>query len=182
MSTIRNPQPWERQPRETDKAWEAFTTYRDMGDGRTKQAVSDRLSKSRQLIQRWAALWDWDERVRAYVVADDKAWLDSLAHERRKAAQRWVRLAQAAQAKTGQALTNLQPADLTPGDLTRLLKLAVDVEKDALGMATQIDITSGGETIQLTGESAVAAALAALSALETADAVTSEKAETPTGG
>lgn len=60
---------WERQPGESTQAFEAFRTYRDLGLKRSNKAVSDTLSKSRQLISRWKATWNWDERVRAYDTA-----------------------------------------------------------------------------------------------------------------
>lgn len=41
--------PWERQPGETEKAYEAFVAYRDLGAQRSVSAVSEKLSKSRQL-------------------------------------------------------------------------------------------------------------------------------------
>ena len=41
---------WERQPGESTQAFEAFRTYRDLGLKRSNKAVSDTLSKRRQLI------------------------------------------------------------------------------------------------------------------------------------
>ena len=57
---------WERQPGESAQAFEAFKIYRDLGLKRSNQEVCKQLSKSRQLISRWKATWNWDERVRAY--------------------------------------------------------------------------------------------------------------------
>ena len=57
---------WERQPKESEQAWEAFLTYRDMEPPRKVQAVADKLSKSRQQITKFKVNWFWDERVRAY--------------------------------------------------------------------------------------------------------------------
>ena len=58
--------PWERQKGESEKAFEAFVTYRDMGEKRTLTAVAEKLQKSGTLIRRWKSTWDWAERVRAY--------------------------------------------------------------------------------------------------------------------
>lgn len=54
---------YNRLPDETAKAYEAFSVYRDMGMERTKEAVSEKLSKSGTLIRRWASKYNWDDRV-----------------------------------------------------------------------------------------------------------------------
>ena len=53
--------PWERQKGESEKAFEAFVTYRDMGEKRTLTAVAEKLQKSGTLIRRWKSAWDWAE-------------------------------------------------------------------------------------------------------------------------
>ena len=57
---------YERLPEESDKAFQAFATYRDMGANRTHEAVAEKLSKSTTIISRWASHYDWSERVSAY--------------------------------------------------------------------------------------------------------------------
>lgn len=57
---------WERQPRESEKAYQAFQMYRDMGQGRNLREVARTLGKSPSLIYRWSTKHDWVERVRAY--------------------------------------------------------------------------------------------------------------------
>ena len=42
--------PWERQKGESDKAYEAFVTYWDMGTDRSIRAVAQKLGKSRTQI------------------------------------------------------------------------------------------------------------------------------------
>lgn len=72
MSTI-----YERQAGESDKAFEAFATYRDMGANRTHEAVANKLAKSTTIISRWASQYSWRERVSAY---DD--YLDAQARKK----------------------------------------------------------------------------------------------------
>lgn len=57
---------YDRQAGESDKAFEAFAVYRDMGAARSVDAVSQKLSKSRSLIARWSSDFNWVERVSAY--------------------------------------------------------------------------------------------------------------------
>jgi hypothetical protein len=63
-------EPWERQPRESDEAWQAFKTYRDWQDTegtlRSYAKVAAKLGKSTTLMERWAKRWNWQERVRLH--------------------------------------------------------------------------------------------------------------------
>jgi hypothetical protein len=55
-----------RLPNESSKAYAARQTYILMGTGRSQEAVSQRLAKSRQIISRWSARYGWVESARAY--------------------------------------------------------------------------------------------------------------------
>lgn len=55
--------PWERQPGESVKAFDAFEVYLYMGSQRSIRAVSEKLSKSEALIKRWSSQWYWVRRV-----------------------------------------------------------------------------------------------------------------------
>ena len=59
-------EPWERQPRESTQAYEAFSLYRDMGGERSARKVGHKLSKSWALISAWSSKWNWVERARHY--------------------------------------------------------------------------------------------------------------------
>jgi len=60
-----NPQ-WERVSGETQKAFEAFCIYRDMGASRSLRKVADQLGKSSRLIKKWSSLNGWVKRTTAY--------------------------------------------------------------------------------------------------------------------
>lgn len=69
------PLPWERQPEESDQAWEAFVVYRDMlqveHDGsilgrRSYREVARRLGKAASLMDKWSVRHKWRLRVEAY--------------------------------------------------------------------------------------------------------------------
>ena len=64
--------PWERQPGETEKAWQAFKLYRDLGEGRTLQEVSRKLSKHQSNVSRWSKKWRWQSRVMAWDMEVDR--------------------------------------------------------------------------------------------------------------
>jgi hypothetical protein len=57
---------FEQQPRESDKAFAAFSLYLSLGPERSTREVGEKLGKSEGLIERWAAKFDWRSRVAAY--------------------------------------------------------------------------------------------------------------------
>jgi hypothetical protein len=57
---------FEQQPKESNKAFAAFSLYLNMGAQRSTQAVANELEKSEQLIRRWSARWRWTERVQGH--------------------------------------------------------------------------------------------------------------------
>jgi hypothetical protein len=57
---------WEKWPGESKEAFQAFRTYRDMGDLRTISGAAAAIGKSRSLLQGWATKWNWAPRVEAF--------------------------------------------------------------------------------------------------------------------
>lgn len=80
--------PWEKQPDESDKAWEAFHTYRDMRSDRSLRALAASIAAQRnrnetttfRQVGEWSRLWRWVDRCDAF-----DRWEDDLA---RKAMQK----------------------------------------------------------------------------------------------
>jgi hypothetical protein len=56
---------FEQQPRESNKAFAAFSLYLSLGPERSLAAVGQKLGKSVGLIERWSAKFDWPARVQA---------------------------------------------------------------------------------------------------------------------
>ena len=88
---------WERQPRETAKAYEAFCVYRDLGPNRSLRRAAQKLEKSLSLIERWSKRWGWQERLRQMQIYQDRLDQKALAERRRRARIRKMRIAQAGQ-------------------------------------------------------------------------------------
>lgn len=61
-------EPWSRQPTDTEKSWQAFVHYRDLGAGvRSLSKVADFCDhNSRRYVARWNKRHNWQERVEAY--------------------------------------------------------------------------------------------------------------------
>jgi hypothetical protein len=83
--------PFEQLPKESIKAFAAFSLYLGLGPQRSLDAVAHKLAKSQQLMKRWSAKYDWPARVQAH--ATHFALIEREAAEamvRGKAAQ-WVK-------------------------------------------------------------------------------------------
>jgi hypothetical protein len=57
---------FEQQPRESAKAFAAFSVYLGLGAERSLAVVGQKLGKSVGLIERWSAKFDWPARVAAH--------------------------------------------------------------------------------------------------------------------
>ncbi len=60
------PLAFEQQPKESAKAFAAFSSYLSLGPARSLAAVAQKLAKSEQLLKRWSAKFDWAARVQAH--------------------------------------------------------------------------------------------------------------------
>ncbi len=123
--------PWERQKGEGEKAYEAFTVYRDMGEERTIAAVVKRLNKSRSLIDRWKVQWEWTERIRAYDNEIEKGKLAKKKKEREDMRTRHAKIANQLQTKALEALREMDSKVLEPKDIVRFLELSAKLEQAA---------------------------------------------------
>ena len=126
--------PWERKPKESAPAYEAFSAYRDMGPERALRAVAQQLGKSRALIERWSRNWGWQDRVRAY---DDSIQRDAQAAAYKKAVKaleemqtRHIKTAVLMQKKAVEALDNMSIDLLSPRDIAQLIKEGLKLERD----------------------------------------------------
>jgi len=83
------PEPGARWPGESDKAFAAFLTYRDLPpSSRSQQEVGRILAKSRQWIGEWSRQWSWVERASAWDAAQDRIRRLALQAEAEEAAKR----------------------------------------------------------------------------------------------
>ena len=81
---------YRRRVGESQRAFVAYSEYRDMGAQRSLMAVSQKLHKSIAIMGRWSGRWDWVLRVRAYdaeLAAQAKAAKESAIQ---KDAELWV--------------------------------------------------------------------------------------------
>lgn len=121
--------PWERQKGESEKAFEAFSIYRDMGTERTITAVVKRLGKSRNLIDRWKDRWDWKERVRLFDNDLEKQAREKAVKDIKSMGDRQIKIALQVQKKALEALDKLSVEDMSPKDIKEFLKMATELER-----------------------------------------------------
>ena len=120
---------WERQKGESEKAFEAFVMYRDMGEKRTFTAVAEKLHKSCTLIRRWKDCWEWQERVRAYDNELEKEARAKVIKDHKAMTERHIGIAMQLQKKALEALATLKVKDMSPKDIKEFIKMATDLER-----------------------------------------------------
>lgn len=129
--TLDEPCLWERQEGESEAAWKAFLAFRDMEGKRTVTAVAKELSKSRQLITRWKATWNWDERVRAFDNDLQKQAHAEAVKGLQEMNKRHTNIAVKMQKLAVEALDKFDASSLSAKDIKEMLKLATELERSS---------------------------------------------------
>lgn len=121
--------PWERQQGESEKAYEAFSLYLNMGAERTITAVVKELKKSRSLIDRWKVRWDWSERVREYDNDQERKAKKEAEKGLRDMYTRQTKIALSVQSKALKALEKLDPDTMSVKDIKEYIKIGTELER-----------------------------------------------------
>lgn len=138
-------EPWERQVKEPDAAWQAFKLYRDMphesGTKRSQMKVAKRLGKNDNVIARWSIQWNWVERCNEYDTYMDDVEVEARVKAERKRVEqeqkmdeRHVALAARMQTLLLNTIDTIKTEDLSPkglADLTRALQTVATVERES---------------------------------------------------
>ena len=127
-------QAWERQPKESIQAYEAFCIYRDMPyeeepEKRSIRKVAEKLNKTRGLLGNWSTTWNWQERCREY---DNE--LQRIEFEERKEAikqmqERHLSIAMEILSKAEKALEGLPKSKLDPKNLLNYIIRGIEIER-----------------------------------------------------
>jgi hypothetical protein len=142
---------FEQQPRESNKAFAAFSLYLSLGVDRSTALVASRLAKSEQLVRRWSAKFAWSERVAAYAshlavvereaieaAARGKA-AEWLIREEKLRETEWLMHERAiAAAKRGlDAFMDRDKVYANLSDIARILEIASKLGRLATGLGTE---------------------------------------------
>lgn len=150
MAKANTPKPWERQPDENPKPFEAFCAYRDMGMERSIRAVAAKLGKSETLIARWSTNNHWVERVAAWDDEQERIEREiaqkEQAREIRKMRKKHADLASAMLIKATKALKAIPDDEIKAGDLTRMVDVAAKLERISRGdVGEVVEERNGGD-------------------------------------
>ena len=165
------PLPFEQQPKESHKAFAAFSVYLSLGPQRSLAAVGRKLGKNKVVIERWSAKFGWVSRVQAYAahmaVAEREAvtalatakavdWLTRQQEHKEKEWELRCKLVKLAETAIERWLKNESRCGSLEG-IARLLDLASKLGRLASGLATdKTEITGeGGGPVLVEFEAAV---------------------------
>jgi hypothetical protein len=145
---------FERQPRESSKAYATFQTYLELGLERSHAAVAEKYGISRRMIHKWAKKFGWTERIAArdaYLAEAERLAIERVATEK---AVEWWKLhepvrreawleAERAVAMVRKARERWEKSGRTPGfeGMARMLELAFKLKQFAAGMASEVKET-----------------------------------------
>lgn len=139
--------PWERQPDETAKQFEAFCTYRDLGKTRSQEATAEKLSKSRALVSRWSSKNNWVERVAAWEEEQDRLIRIELTKDIGAMRKRHADIAQAMLVKASRALLKIPDDEIKASDISRMVETASKLERLSKGDVGDVIEERQGDTI-----------------------------------
>ena len=125
--------PWDRQPRETAKAYEAFCRYRDSDHRNVARLMAEGGTAQ---YRTWSSKWQWSGRALSWDRFLTTKDLEDAMRWRRTMNNRQRRAAALAQSKIIEWLRSLDPVKLTPTEAARWFEVAVKVERLAAGGET----------------------------------------------
>lgn len=146
---------WNKQPKETKKAFEAFKLYRDMGFERSQAKVAKKLGKSTQLMSRWSRKYKWVKRAAAWDTWKDVKMQEATIDEIQKAARNHVRIGQELQRVGLTLLKKVASGEIgsNTADVIRCIVEGTKIERAALDLPETIirrELTGdGGGPLQI---------------------------------
>lgn len=141
------PDPWERQEGETNKQFEAFCLYRDMGIDRSLRNVSNQLNKSVTLLGRWSSANRWVERCSEWDSEQDR--LNRIQQQKAIAKMRetHARAAAIVVSKGLKALNELDIKNMSASDILKYITDGAKLERVSRGdIGEVVEQRDGGET------------------------------------
>jgi len=146
-------QAWDRQPGESSRAYAHFCLYRDKGVSRSLRALEhvDGCTSGYRQLGRWSSRWQWVKRYQDY--DDHLQRQDRLRQEkeRKDMLTRHGKIAVLGQNLVVKGIEKLLAdveqgkRDLSASDASRLLDVAVKIERLSRGEPTEISELGGSD-------------------------------------
>ena len=121
--------PWDRLPRESDQAWQAFREYRDLGPGRTAQRVADIVGKSTFHIHTYSSRFAWVQRARAFEEWLDGKRIDEFEKSVRDMARKHALAAEFMWRKAMEVIQKTPVEEITIRDAIAMFRAALPMER-----------------------------------------------------
>lgn len=144
------PEPWERQPGESTKAFSQFCTYRDISPSKRSVVVAYRLKTGKTDVKssagwflKLADKWNWIERAAAWDDKLDKERAVQEVEEVREMRKRHAQVGLLLQQKGIERTQQLAPEELGVKDVDRFIETGVSIERLARGEPDSIQEVSG---------------------------------------
>lgn len=141
------PKPWEMQETDTPKSWEAFQVYRDLGKTRSLKKVAEQLQKSETIIGRWSGKHNWQERIAAWEVEQDRLIRIELTKDIGAMRKRHADMASAMLLKAAVALKKIPDDEIKASDISRMVEVATKLERISKGDVGDVVEERQGENI-----------------------------------
>ena len=140
VATVEPRQPWDKQPDESAKAFDAFCRFRD-AEKRSFKSTADLLNCSTQNVWQWATRHNWKLRADAWDIEQDRLQRAAFARDRTRMRERHLQVARSMLGVAAHGLREWQmkieqglPLGLQPEQIALLTKCAVDLEARTIGM------------------------------------------------
>lgn len=139
--------PWEPLEGESSKAYEAFSTYRDMGTQRSLTKVAEKLGKSETLMARWSGNHDWVDRAAAWDAEQDRIVRQQQIEDIKKMRKQHADLAYSMLIKAARALKRIPDDEIKASDISRFVETASKLERISRGdVGEVIEERDGGQS------------------------------------
>lgn len=149
--------PWERQPGETPKQYEAFCVYRDLkkvSDPTSKRSLElagQVLGKTKANLEPWSSRNNWVKRVEAWDEYQEKLVREEDQKQQladiKKMRKRHADLAKAMLVKAAKALLVIPDDEIKPSDVTRMVDVGSKLERISRGDVGEVIEERQGEAV-----------------------------------
>ena len=132
---------WEQLEGETDKQFEAFCIYRDLGGARTTAGTGKAIGKCTAMMWKWSSMNAWPDRARRYTAHIDRKARMAVEADRvgmlRQHADTAKKIVSMVDKWVDAQLEQIQTGDLSAvpdSQISSLMRVAVMVERQSLGL------------------------------------------------